>query len=54
MLAAGVSYAIYTALLRLRPAVHGLSFLFATFVIGAALLLPFYIGETAERTPMPM
>lgn len=54
MLAAGVSYAIYTALLRLRPAVHGLSFLFATFVIGAALLLPLYLGETALVRPMPL
>jgi drug/metabolite transporter (DMT)-like permease len=54
MLAAGVSYAMYTALLRLRPAVHGLSFLFATFVIGAALLLPFYIGETWGGHPMPI
>jgi drug/metabolite transporter (DMT)-like permease len=54
MLAAGVSYAIYTALLRLRPAVHGLSFLFATFVIGAALLLPLYIGETSGGHPMPL
>jgi drug/metabolite transporter (DMT)-like permease len=54
MLAAGVSYAIYTALLRRRPAVHGLSFLFATFVIGAALLLPLYIGETSGGHPMPL
>jgi drug/metabolite transporter (DMT)-like permease len=54
MLAAGVSYAIYTALLRLRPPVHGLSFLFATFVIGAALLLPLYIGETSGGHPMPL
>jgi drug/metabolite transporter (DMT)-like permease len=54
MLAAGVSYAIYAALLRRRPAVHGVSFLFATFVIGAALLLPFYIGESLHGRPMPL
>jgi drug/metabolite transporter (DMT)-like permease len=33
--------------------VHGLSFLFATFVIGAVLLLPLYIGETSGGHPMP-
>ena len=54
MLAASVSYAIYTALLRKRPAVHGLSFLFATFVIGAALLLPFYVFESVHVRPMPL
>jgi drug/metabolite transporter (DMT)-like permease len=54
MLAAGVSYAVYTALLRKRPAVHGLSFLFATFVIGAALLLPFYVAESLHARPMPL
>lgn len=53
MLAAVVSYAVYTALLRLRPPVHGLSFAFASFAIGAALLLPFYIGETLWVRPMP-
>jgi drug/metabolite transporter (DMT)-like permease len=54
MLAAIVSYAAYTALLRLRPAVHGLSFAFATFAIGAVLLLPVYIGETLLAKPMPV
>jgi drug/metabolite transporter (DMT)-like permease len=53
MLAASVSYAVYTTLLRKRPAVHGLSFLFATFVIGAALLLPFYVFESVHVRPMP-
>lgn len=54
MLAASVGYAAYTALLRKRPAVHGLSFLFATFVIGAALLLPFYAFESVHARPMPL
>ncbi|MCC7252607.1 DMT family transporter [Hyphomicrobium sp.] len=54
MLAAIVTYAVYTALLRLRPAVHGLSFAFATFAIGATLLLPFYIGETLLVRPLPI
>jgi drug/metabolite transporter (DMT)-like permease len=54
MLAAVVSYAVYTALLRLRPPVHGLSFVFATFALGATLLLPFYIAESAWVAPMPV
>jgi drug/metabolite transporter (DMT)-like permease len=54
MLAACIGYAVYTALLRKRPAVHGLSFLFATFVIGAALLLPFYVFESVHVRPMPL
>jgi drug/metabolite transporter (DMT)-like permease len=54
MLAAGVSYAVYTAMLRKRPPVHGLSFLFATFAIGSALLLPFYIAESVHTRPMPL
>ncbi len=54
MLAASVSYAVYTALLRKRPPVHGVSFLFASFVIGAALLLPFYIAESLHSRPMPL
>jgi drug/metabolite transporter (DMT)-like permease len=54
MLAACALYALYTALLRLRPDVHPLSFLFATFLIGALLLLPFYVTETLHGHPMPV
>lgn len=54
MLAACALYALYTALLRLRPHVHPLSFLFATFFIGAVLILPFYLGETWRGHPMPV
>lgn len=54
MLAACASYAVYASLLRRRPAVHGLSFLFASFVVGAALLLPLYIGETLHTRAMPL
>lgn len=54
MLAAVVCYAVYTALLRLRPPVHGFSFAFASFALGAALLLPFYIAESALVGPMPV
>jgi drug/metabolite transporter (DMT)-like permease len=54
MLSACVDYALYTALLRLRPDVHPLSFLFASFVIGAALLVPFYVAESSLGFPMPL
>lgn len=54
MLAAVVSYAVYTALLRLRPPVHGLSFVFATFALGATLLLPFYVTESLLLRTMPV
>lgn len=53
MLAACALYALYTALLRLRPKVHPLSFLFASFFIGALLVLPFYVWETLRGDPMP-
>ena len=54
MLGACILYAVYTALLRLRPAVHWLSFLFAIFLVGAMLLLPFYIGESLLVQQMPV
>lgn len=40
-------YAAYSALLPLRPAIHPLSFLAATFGCGAAMLLPFFALEQA-------
>lgn len=54
MLAAVLSYAVYTVLLRLRPAVNGFSFAFASFALGATLLLPFYVVETLQGQPMPV
>ena len=54
MLAGIVSYAVYTALLRLRPAVHGLSFVAGTFLAGALMLLPFYLAETLSGRPLPL
>ncbi|WP_399495201.1 DMT family transporter [Streptomyces sp. P9(2023)] len=43
MLAAAVSFASYSALLKRRPAeLGGLAFLFTTFVLGALMLLPAY------------
>lgn len=52
--AAVLCYAAYTALLRRRPAVHGLSFIVATFAAGALMLLPFYLWETVGGRPMPL
>ncbi|MCT4352648.1 DMT family transporter [Streptomyces sp. Je 1-79] len=43
MLAAAVSFASYSAVLKRRPAeLGGLAFLFTTFVLGALMLLPAY------------
>lgn len=40
-----VAYAAYTAFLRKRPALHPLSFLLATFILGTLMILPFYLAE---------
>jgi drug/metabolite transporter (DMT)-like permease len=45
ILAAVLSWAIYSSVLRKRPALHPLSFLAATFIIGVTALLPFYLWE---------
>lgn len=45
MLAAVFLYALYSVLLRKAPRVHALSFLTATFIVGAAALLPLYVWE---------
>jgi drug/metabolite transporter (DMT)-like permease len=50
VLAAVLSYAIYSVLLRKRPPVHPLSFLIASFAAGAFLLLPAYAWETSSST----
>lgn len=47
-----VCYAGYSALLRLRPAIHPLSFLAVTFIPGTLILLPFYLWETLSGRPM--
>ncbi len=54
MLAAVVCYAAYTALLRLRPPVHGFSFAFVSFALGALLLLPFYVVESLYVGTFPV
>src|SRR5258706_14663359 len=46
VLAGVLCYALYSALLRVRPAVHPLSFLTASFGLGALLLLPCFLWET--------
>jgi drug/metabolite transporter (DMT)-like permease len=38
----------YSVLLRKRPAVHPLSFLAATFVIGIVVIAPFYLAEIID------
>ncbi len=38
-------YAAYSVLLRLRPAIHPLSFVAVTFAAGTLMLVPFFLGE---------
>lgn len=47
VLGAVASYGCYTAMLRRRPLVHPLSFLVASFTLGALALLPLYAAELA-------
>lgn len=49
MLLAVLFYALYSVLLRKRPAIHALSFLNVTFVVGALALLPLYLWEYSVR-----
>jgi len=50
--AAVVLYAGYSALLRLRPPVHDLTFMAATFSLGALLLMPLYLWATVSGRPI--
>ena len=43
-----IAYAFYSALLRRRPAVHPMSFLAVTFVLGALMLVPLYWMELRD------
>ena len=45
-------YAAYSALLRRRPALHPLSFLAITFIVGTTFLAPFYIWENVAGRVM--
>lgn len=55
MIAAATCFASYSALLRRRPAeLTGLAFLFTTFALGTAMLLPAYaLSVTAQGTFAP-
>lgn len=54
VLAAVVAYALYTILVRRRPAMHPLSFVAATFVLGAVGLAPAWAWEYATVGGMPL
>ena len=47
ILVAVLIYSAFPPLLRVRPAVHPLSFLVAAMGIGSLLMLPFYVRESA-------
>ena len=48
IMGAVIAYALYSTLLRKRPAVHPLTLLATTFALGAVMLLPFYLWEHAQ------
>jgi drug/metabolite transporter (DMT)-like permease len=52
MVVAAFIYALYSVLLPKAPKLHPLSFLSVTFVLGASLLLPFFIWERAVLPPI--
>lgn len=54
ILAAQVTYALYTVKLRERPAVHPLSFLVAVVFVGQFALVPFSVGEAMAGRVTPL
>lgn len=54
VLAAVLSWAIYTAYLRKRPAIHWLSFIGVTFCVSAVLNTPLMIGEHLSGRQMSL
>jgi drug/metabolite transporter (DMT)-like permease len=54
MIGAVILYALYSVLLRRRPAVHPLSFLIYTFGLGLLFLLPLYLWELAGSATMDL
>ena len=52
MMVAVILYALYSALLRLRPAIHPISFLIYTFGLGIIFLIPLYIWELSAGPRM--
>lgn len=53
ILAAVASYAVYTCLLRVKPAVHPVSLLLSTFALGALALVPFAAAEWVAGDRIP-
>lgn len=56
VLIAVLVWSLYTVLLRLKPAISGVSFVAVTFLIGALAMTPFFVhgllaGEHVEFTP---
>jgi drug/metabolite transporter (DMT)-like permease len=49
-----VLYAVYSLILRRRPAVHPMSLLWATFAAAVVLLAPFYVAELAAGARMAL
>lgn len=54
MVIAVLLYSLYSTLLRRRPPIHALSFLTATFALGAAGLLPVYLAELTIVGPFAL
>jgi len=54
MLLAVTLYALYTVLLRKRPAIQPMSFLTASFAVGVILLLPLYLWECQSAAPLEL
>jgi drug/metabolite transporter (DMT)-like permease len=52
LLAGALLWAIYTVLLKWRPPIQPLSFVFVTVAAGAVFSLPFYLGEIAAGGTM--
>ncbi|MBN8832580.1 MAG: DMT family transporter [Sphingomonadales bacterium] len=49
VLCAVVLWSLYTVLLRTKPAIHGLSFLALTILIGTVVMAPFSVHELQSR-----
>lgn len=49
ILAAIIFYSLYSALLRKKPDMHWLSFLYMTFLLGEIMLLPFFVWDLANN-----
>ena len=54
ILAATLSWALYTVYLRRRPKIRLASFMFLTAIIGLAVLAPFYWWEHVHVRPVPL